>query len=90
MDLYTREIIGWHIAVRHTKELVLETMLDAIKTLGFTPKIVHTDQGSEYGSKENISFLTSLGIQISMSKKQSPWENGYQESFCNNLNRSGV
>ena len=29
--------------------------------------------------------MTPLGIQISMSKKASPWENGYQESFCNNF-----
>lgn len=56
-----------------------------LKPTGKLPKIVHTDQGSEYCSKENISFLESLGIQISMSKKASPWENGYQESFYNNF-----
>jgi transposase InsO family protein len=64
---------------------VLEALLDAIKTLKAVPKIIHTDQGSEYCSKENIDFLTSLGIHISMSKKASPWENGYQESFYNNF-----
>lgn len=85
MDLCTREIVGWHIANSHTKEIVLEALLDAIKTLGKLPKIVHTDQGSEYCSKENLAFLSSLGIQISMSKKASPWENGYQESFYNNF-----
>lgn len=85
MDLCTREIVGWHIANRHTKEIVLKALLDAIKSLGSIPKVVHTDQGSEYCSKENIEFLTSLGIQISMSKKASPWENGYQESFYNNF-----
>jgi putative transposase len=57
MDIYTREIVGWHIAVHHAKELVLEALLDAIKTLGQLPQIVHTDQGSEYSSKEYISFL---------------------------------
>lgn len=85
MDLCTREIVGWHIANRHTKEIVLEALLDAIKTMGSIPKVVHTDQGSEYCSKENLEFLSSLGIQISMSKKASPWENGYQESFYNNF-----
>lgn len=85
MDLCTREIVGWHIANRHTKEIVLEALLDAIKTMGQVPKVVHTDQGSEYCSKENIEFLSSLGIQISLSKKASPWENGYQESFYNNF-----
>jgi len=85
MDLCTREIVGLHISNRHTKEIVLEALLDAIKTLGKLPKIVHTDQGSEYCSEENIQFLSSFGIRISMSKKASPWENGYQESFYNNF-----
>ena len=85
MDLFSREVVGWHISSKHTKELVLEAMLDAVKYLGHTPKVVHTDQGSEYCSKENLSFLESLGIAISMSKKASPWENGYQESFYNNF-----
>lgn len=85
MDVYTREIVGWHVSISNAKELVLEALLDAIKTLGKTPTIVHTDQGSEYCSKDYLSFLTDLGIQISMSKKASPWENGYQESFYNNF-----
>ncbi len=85
LDLCTREVVGWHISNTHTKEIVLEALLDSIKTLGGVPKIVHTDQGSEYCSQENLQFLTSLGIQISMSKKASPWENGYQESFYNNF-----
>lgn len=85
MDLCTREIVGWYVSARHTKEIVLEALFDAIRTLGGVPQIVHTDQGSEYCSQENIHFLQSLGIQISMSKKASPWENGYQESFYNNF-----
>lgn len=39
----------------------------------------------EYTSKEYTGFLESLGVQISMSRKASPWENGYQESFYNNF-----
>lgn len=85
MDLFTREIVGWSISNKHTKELVIEAFLDAIKGLDKLPKVVHTDQGSEYCSKEYTSFLTDLGISISMSKKASPWENGYQESYYNNF-----
>ena len=39
----------------------------------------------EYSSKGYTNLAKSLGIQISMSKKSSPWENGYQESFFNNF-----
>jgi transposase InsO family protein len=47
--------------------------------------IVHTDQGAEYRSKEYAKLMADLDVKISMSKKGSPWENGYQESFYNNF-----
>lgn len=85
MDLYTREIVGWNVATRHTQELVINAFFDAVRTLGKVPRVVHTDQGAEYNSREYTSLLTKLGVQISMSRKKSPWENGYQESFYNNF-----
>ena len=86
MDLFTREVVGWSISVRHTKELVLNAFLDALKNNGFQiPKVIHSDQGAEYNCKQYVKFLTYLGIQISMSKKKSPWENSYQESFYANF-----
>jgi len=85
MDLYTREIVGWQISHRHTKELILETFMDAVKDQGRIPRMVHSDQGSEYCSREYTSLMDFLGIQVSMSKKASPWENGFQESFYNNF-----
>jgi len=54
--------------------------MNAIEKYG-RPEILHSDQGSEYKSKIYASFAESLGIRLSMSKKASPWENGYQESF---------
>jgi transposase InsO family protein len=84
IDLYTREVVGWSVSTRHTKELVIEAFLDAAKTHG-KPMIVHTDQGSEYKSAEYTSFMKNLGVKISMSAKASPWENAYQESFYNNF-----
>jgi putative transposase len=68
MDLYTREIVGWNISTRHTTEFVMNALFDAIKTLGIIPKIVHTDQGSEYQSKDYAQMLSKLGVKVSMSK----------------------
>lgn len=84
IDIFTREIVGWSVSSKHTTELVIEAFLDAIKNVGL-PKIVHTDQGSEYKAKDYTSFIENLGVQISMSAKASPWENGYQESFYDNF-----
>ena len=84
MDIFTREIAGWSVSTKHTTEFVIEAYLDAVKTVGRSI-IVHTDQGSEYNSEDYTKFMESLGVQISMSKKGSPWENGYQESWYDNF-----
>lgn len=82
MDLYTREIIGWNISRFHNQELVLGALQDALnKTENTPPVYFHSDQGSEYDSNSFTNFLDSLRVKISMSKKGSPWENGFQESF---------
>ena len=85
MDLFTLEIVGWSIRGKHTRDLVIDALFDAFRNTGQLPKIVHSDQGSEYNCQEYIKLIESLGIQVSMSKKASPWENGHQESFYNNF-----
>ncbi len=81
MDVYTRQIVGWNILSNHTKELVIEAFKHAVKQAKSIPQILHSDQGSEYDSKEYFELLVKHEIKISMSKKSSPWENGFQESF---------
>lgn len=85
MDLFTREIVGWDISARHNKELILGAFWDAFKSVGKLPKMVHSDQGVEYACEEYVSLMQKLRIKISMSRKASPWENSYQESFYNNF-----
>lgn len=81
MDLFTREIIGWNVSRFHNKELVIGALLDAFRRTKSQPIYIHSDQGSEYESDSHIAILSNRGIIISMSKKSSPWENGFQESF---------
>lgn len=81
LDAYTREIIGYSISFVHTKEFALEAIKMAIKYTQAIPQIFHSDQWSEYRSFLIMSYLREQGIQISMSKKWSPWENGGQESY---------
>lgn len=81
MDIYTREIVGWHLSVSHEKDLVIEAFLDAVDKRKAVPAYFHSDQGSEYDSEEYLNLIENNGIIISMSRKSSPWENGYQESF---------
>lgn len=79
-DVFTRQIIGWQLSVRHNAELVFEALLDALSR-NKKPGIVHSDQGSEYRSDLFLKFLEAEKIAPSMSEKASPWQNGYKESF---------
>lgn len=81
IDVYTREIIGFALSRRHNRHLVKSAVLDAIKKRGCLPEYFHSDQGSEYQSYEHADFLEKLGTKVSMSKKSSPWENPFKESF---------
>lgn len=80
IDLYTREIVGLTILTTHATILVMNTLLTAVCNRP-PPRIVHSDQGSEYTSEEYTDLACSLGIKLSMSAPGCPWENGYQESF---------
>lgn len=86
MDLFTREIVGWNISKKHTKDLVIQAFLNSLVNRQLErPQFVHSDQGCEYTAKDYTDLIEQFGITVSMSKKASPWENGYQESFFNNF-----
>ena len=81
LDIFNREILGYALSVRHTDDLVVSAIRMAVSKCPSTPLLIHFDQGSEYLSTENIGFLKTSGIQISVSAKGHPWENGYKEAF---------
>jgi putative transposase len=85
LDVFTREIVGWHIGLHHTTALITEAFLDAVRRTGTAPHIFHSDQGSEYVSGSYELLLEAHGTKASQSKKSSPWENGFQESYYNNF-----
>jgi transposase InsO family protein len=80
MDLFTKQVVGWAVTTSHSAPLVLQALFAA--TLHHPrPSIFHSDNGREYGSRIFTQALIELGVRISRSRKASPWENGYQESF---------
>ena len=79
-DVFDRRIVGWALLTSHSVQLIISALVDAVEKHG-RPKFLHSDQGSEYKSMIYCRFAQSLGIQLSMSHKGSPWENGFQESF---------
>lgn len=80
IDVFSREIVGVSVLTTHNTQLVLNALASAVLHRP-PPRIVHSDQGSEYTSADYTNFVQSLGIEQSMSAPGCPWENGYQESF---------
>lgn len=85
IDIFTREIVGWHIANHHTTALIMDAYQDALRRTGKSAMYFHSDQGSEYVAGAYESLLARHGTRPSHSRKSSPWENGVQESFYNNF-----
>ena len=81
IDLFTGEVLGFNISRRHDAAFVRLAIERALRKAGAVPTWFHSDQGSEYASEEIQSWLTGLGITISMNPKGAPWCNGSQESF---------
>jgi len=80
IDIWNREVVGACVLTNHSGALVMQAVVSALMNHR-RPDIIHSDQGSEYTDKIYTDFCFSSGIQISMSEKGSPWQNGYQESF---------
>lgn len=85
IDVYTREIVGWHIGNHHTTALIIDAFRDALRRTKRAPTYFHSDQGSEYVCGAYESLLAAHHVTPSHSRKASPWQNGYQESFYSNF-----
>jgi putative transposase len=85
LDVYTKELLGFAISDIHDTHLILEALQHALASTKRKPDILHSDQGSEYTSAEFQSFVLAQDIKLSYSRKSSPWQNGFQESYYNNF-----
>jgi len=82
LDLKTRQIVGWKLGLRHSSELTLAALQNALAKYP-APTILHSDQGSEYLSYKHQLVCDQFEIVLSCSKRASPWQNGFMERwFC--------
>jgi len=88
IDLYDRSIVASITGKKITAELARLTLLKAIASQpGMDPHklMLHSDQGSQYTSKEFTEFCENLGITQSMSKAGYPYDNAPMERYFNTL-----
>jgi putative transposase len=91
LDLFSRRVVGWSMMNRQTRELVLRALIMAVGHR--RPKgsvIVHSDQGSQYGSDDWIRFCKAHGLMPSMSRRGNCYDNAVAESFFCSLKSERV
>jgi len=75
LDLYTRQIVGWAMRERMTKDLVIDALRMAWFRRRPAPGLIHhSDRGSQYCSHEFQKQLAEYGMLASMSRKGNCWD----------------
>ena len=88
IDLYDRSVIASVSGRNITAELAIKTLSKAILQHPWVLKngiILHSDQGSQYTSKEFTDFCTTHNITQSMSRAGCPYDNAPMERYFNTL-----
>ncbi len=86
IDLFSRQVIGWSMSQRMTKQLVCDALTMALWRRHF-PKgvIVHSDRGSQYCSTQYQQQLKDHHLLCSMSGRGNCYDNAVAESFFHTL-----
>ncbi|OPX97017.1 MAG: Integrase core domain protein [Syntrophorhabdus sp. PtaB.Bin006] len=82
-DLFNGEIVGYALGSRITKELVIASLLMAVKRKRPLPGLInHSDRGIQYcSSSEYQRLLDMFSMKASMSRKGNCYDNAPMESF---------
>ena len=86
LDLYSRAVVGWSMAERITKDLVMAALTMALFRRRPPPGLIlHSDRGSQYAALDYQSLLKQHGLLCSMSRKGDCYDNAAMESFFHTL-----
>lgn len=86
LDLCSRRVVGWSMAERLDKNLVLKCLAAAAqRRSNYQGVIHHSDRGKEYACAPFREALGCYGMRQSMSKKGDCWDNAVVESFFHTL-----
>jgi putative transposase len=90
MDLYSRMIVGWATRPTIGRELALDAIMMAVRRRRPHRTIIHSDQGSQYGSDDWRRFCLTNHLEPSMSRRGNCWDNAVAESFFSSLKKERI
>jgi putative transposase len=91
IDLFSRRVVGWSMQSRMTTDLALQALLMAVwRRKPKSTVTIHSDQGSQYTSREWQTFLRQHNLEASMSRRGNCHDNAVAESFFQLLKRERI
>lgn len=91
IDLYSRMVVGWAMNASMATELVLDALTMAVWRRRPTgPVMIHSDQGSQFGSDDFARWCKDNRLVPSMSRRGNCWDNAVAESFFSSLKKERI
>jgi len=91
LDLFSRQVVGWSMGSRMTRDLAINALLTAVRQRKPNSEVlVHSDQGSQFSSHDWQHVLAAYGLRPSMSRRGNCHDNAVAESFFQLLKRERV
>ena len=91
LDLFGRKVVGWSMKPSLARDIVLDAILMAVwRRRPSNRVLVHSDQGSQYGSDDWHRFCRDHRLDPSMSRRGNCWDNAVAESFFGSLKKERV
>ena len=92
LDAFSRRVVGWALDSHLRAALAVAALQMALAMRRPCPGqlIHHSDRGIQYACAEYSALLEAHGIQPSMSRIGSPYDNARAESFMSTLKREEV
>lgn len=86
LDLYSRKAIAYRISLKNSTQLTKGTFKLAYQLRKPQQGLIfHSDNGSNYVSKNFTAYLRQCGVVQSYSKKKTPYDNSVCESFFGSM-----
>jgi transposase InsO family protein len=92
LDAFSRRVLGWALETHLQATLALAALTQALTSRRPRPGtlIHHSDRGVQYACAAYTAQLATHGIQPSMSRVGSPYDNAKAESFMKTLKQEEV
>lgn len=91
VDLYSRMVVGWSMKTSNHRDGVMDALFMAVKRRRPSSRVlIHSDQGSQFGSDDWKRLCERLNLDPSMSRRGNCWDNAVIESFFSTLKKERI